>query len=1056
MKKEEYVIFTGDWHIGISNDSWMVEDKNHGLLPSKVQETFRNVRKIIDCAKKYNAKIIGAGDLFDTPYPPEKYRRMFIEECNYIEDNGIEFDIFKGNHEEAIISENGLSAFGSIKYKHVNVFHEITAIKYGGINFIYVPHINKKRLGKELSDKEVSLELKKRIKPLLSTKLKNVLVGHYHAAGAVTGSEQHNLRGGINSLEVKDKKIHKVFLQHIHKQQTFFQNKIPHYYSGSIVRTDFGETEEKGFYLYNTRTDKAKFIKLPTTEYKTIKIDFVTKTTVNLNKAKIKKAASGKVLKLVVNTTDKNKPLVNRREITSAFSEFGYVSKFEIDVKKKSAEKVKASEQLSDRDVIKAYISDLGIPKEKKRELFELAMKVFEESKKEKKSVLFNVNDLKLKYIDIECFRSFEKESLELEGDSLIGIVGEFVGNPDKSNGSGKTTLIMSILWALFGVYGKVKNKRLMSHGKKKAKVALTFESGKNKIEVIRTQTKSAGDLDLIYNGESIADRKTKVTQEMINEMLGMDYDLFVAIVFFLQKDADQFCSANAPDRKEYLRKVCNLQNYDYAFDKVKNLMRENINEMEKSEASLETLQESVQGVSVTDLKQEISKDEKRIKTNKKTISELELEIKDHQEIISEYEAAEENKSDVEEEIEVEEEKVKTKKRNIKQFSDIIENFDESEYQKKEKSFKDAATESQSLKNQIAAEESTLSFYKKAIRDMNSLSGKCDKCHQKIPPAHRKNIVDTSKKNCEDIQKKINEREDRVEVLRKIGKKLKEELPKLRETRSRLDVYRKNIKDQKKDLIAAEKELKKLKKEMKEINESLDVDIDEVENLLETDGKKLSKIKKEQENLLRTLGENKNALETHQKNRLKIKKLQAKIKSGHNKTYLLNACKSVFDKNGASVMVIERYLDIIEKNSNEIMGNIDGGKKSIEFRTSKENSKGELASSLDIVVIDACGNEQFYEEYSGGQEVIINLAIRLGIAEMLTSLNNISNDMIILDEVFSELDVHNRQMVIPVINYLQNYYNLIMVVSHTDLKDAFASLFQVLYNEETGVSKVAA
>lgn len=103
-----------------------------------------------------------------------------------------------------------------------------------------------------------------------------VLVGHLSVTGATLSTGQQTvgreIELGVGDLRMA--KAHLVCLGHIHKAQNWGEV----YYSGSLTRLNFGETEEKGFWVHRFDSGKrrkvvSEFIKTPTREMVTLDCD---------------------------------------------------------------------------------------------------------------------------------------------------------------------------------------------------------------------------------------------------------------------------------------------------------------------------------------------------------------------------------------------------------------------------------------------------------------------------------------------------------------------------------------------------------------------------------------------------------------------------------------------------------------------------------------------------------------------------------------------------------------------------------------------------------------
>lgn len=110
----------------------------------------------------------------------------------------------------------------------------------------------------------------------IGTSIPTVLVGHLSVTGANLSTGQQmvgrEIELGVGDLRMAQADL--VCLGHIHKAQNWGEV----YYSGSITRLNFGEAEEKGFWVHRFEPGKCKkiiseFIKTPAREMVTLDCD---------------------------------------------------------------------------------------------------------------------------------------------------------------------------------------------------------------------------------------------------------------------------------------------------------------------------------------------------------------------------------------------------------------------------------------------------------------------------------------------------------------------------------------------------------------------------------------------------------------------------------------------------------------------------------------------------------------------------------------------------------------------------------------------------------------
>lgn len=161
----------------------------------------------------------------------------------------------------------------------------------------------------------------------------------------------------------------------------------------------------------------------------------------------------------------------------------------------------------------------------------------------------------KFKSITIEGFRSIVSPlTFHFEESGLFLIKGE--------NGVGKTTIFEALVWALFGenLKGTVGNKvatwkELRGEGWKGTKVSLEFETGAFQHEQSYMITRclkygSQDDLTVVVNTDPLSYEDKADLQGQINEILGLDYKLFVNSFLFGQRMAKLVSSSNTEKRK--------------------------------------------------------------------------------------------------------------------------------------------------------------------------------------------------------------------------------------------------------------------------------------------------------------------------------------------------------------------------------------------------------------------------------------------------------------------------------------------------------------------------
>ncbi len=92
---------------------------------------------------------------------------------------------------------------------------------------------------------------------------------------------------------------------------------------------------------------------------------------------------------------------------------------------------------------------------------------------------------------------------------------------------------------------------------------------------------------------------------------------------------------------------------------------------------------------------------------------------------------------------------------------------------------------------------------------------------------------------------------------------------------------------------------------------------------------------------------------------------------------------------------------------------------------------------------------------SGGEDDIVNLALRLAISQMIACRAGQSFSLLILDEVFGSLDESRRNNVVGLLQNLKNRFEQIILITHIDsIYDAMDNCLWVEFDEKTKTSRL--
>ncbi len=169
-----------------------------------------------------------------------------------------------------------------------------------------------------------------------------------------------------------------------------------------------------------------------------------------------------------------------------------------------------------------------------------------------------------------EGFLSYGNIKLQLE-DSLIQLLGD--------NGVGKTNLITVLTEALFSKNprGYAKGELLNRSGKFKSSTIYVKFLGKDGSTYVATtiRNKTTAKVSLTKDGVDISAHTAKGTFELIEEVLGMDYELFLQYTYQSSRFPTEFLLATPKARRDYLSNLLDLNTINEDIEKVAQATKE-------------------------------------------------------------------------------------------------------------------------------------------------------------------------------------------------------------------------------------------------------------------------------------------------------------------------------------------------------------------------------------------------------------------------------------------------------------------------------------------------
>ena len=193
-------------------------------------------------------------------------------------------------------------------------------------------------------------------------------------------------------------------------------------------------------------------------------------------------------------------------------------------------------------------------------------------------------------------FLSIREAEIDLDNRGLVLIEGKNKTNEAfQSNGSGKSSLLDAIVYAIYDTTSKgVKADDVVNNiENKNTAVILEGVRGEDiiRIERYRKHSKNKNKVFLFLNDKDISEKSVRDTNEVIEKIVGVDYNTFINSVLFSQGNgAGRFSTATDKEKKEILENLVNLNIYADAQEIAKQKVKEKQEEINENIRNTERL----------------------------------------------------------------------------------------------------------------------------------------------------------------------------------------------------------------------------------------------------------------------------------------------------------------------------------------------------------------------------------------------------------------------------------------------------------------------------------
>jgi exonuclease SbcC len=696
-----------------------------------------------------------------------------------------------------------------------------------------------------------------------------------------------------------------------------------------------------------------------------------------------------------------------------------------------------------------------------------------------------------LKSIHLKNFRKFKDSYIEFP-DGVIGIVG--------LNGVGKSTLFEAVAWTLYGpVTARTSTNQIRREGalsSESCRIELDFIFDNNTYHVLREMSgknlQASGSATV--NGKLVANGAETVSKFM-QKTLGMDWKSFFTSIFAKQKELNTLSSMNPSERRQLILRMLGINAVDDIISTIRSDTKEKKTLVEKL---IENLLDE-QGQNKIDVyEKELTNQQKK---QKELAVHLELQKKQLHRIDEEqskikkdcetkklfyeklYETAEkldekkskfEKKQRLQNDLSILEKTLNERQQTLEKQEKNLAVYStlEKDLQIFEQNQEKNTTAIQSIVTKQERNNIVLQQLNKNIQEIQSkkhqietmgVKAKCPTCERVLGEQYHTLLSmysdDLTKKNHEEHRlgeegKKLHVEHEKYfrekQALQKKGNYLRNQVVEREKLRSSLHHIAKEIIREKQQHDSKKKELETLsgiefdEKQYQQIRNHVSSvyklyqeSLSRLNDINEKHQRAIVEIKEQEgrKNLVRQ------QIETLEKNIEEQKKLCNKLQNERNDVQQLSMLLEVMDS--YRTYLISQIRPTLSSYASELFNDLTEGKY----------SQIELDEDYNLLIYDH-GVPYTIERFSGGEEDLANLCIRLAISEIITERAGSVFQFIILDEIFGSQDQIRKQNIIKALNTYSSKFRQIFLITHIEDIKHFTENTISIVEDDNGTSSV--
>ena len=583
---------------------------------------------------------------------------------------------------------------------------------------------------------------------------------------------------------------------------------------------------------------------------------------------------------------------------------------------------------------------------------------------------------IKLKKLEFSNLFSYGKNN-------VINFEKNKISQLTAPNGSGKTSIAMILQETLYNKNIKsIKKNDLLNRwsSSKTWSSTLHFTTNSKNYEISVKRVGAQTKIQLLEEGVDISDHKVLDTYKKIQEIVGLDFEVFSQLTYQSSVDLLDFLKATDTNRKKFLINLFNLEKYVNIGETIKIKLNTTDKELAKVGGELKSIEDFLNNVVIP---------EKQIE---KPVPEIDESLQQRIGVLDEQ---------------------------LKNYFETCKKIDKNNLYIKEREslrFKidmpapssfNYFSEYTDAKNELRSIQQDIARWKQEMTGLDT-NDTCPACGQSIDNSHVTLLIHNNKIKITNAEKSYNEKLTQVKEWSDEIKEIEAQQKQYETNQSAIEKFESLSQIIDNNIPVEYPDVDRIQNEKKELLEKYKIQKSIVDEIVEFN---------------KQVGVNNAKVEALEEQKTDFINRQALVKNDtlvlQNSLNNLNILKKAFSTSGIVAFKLENLTKELQNSINYYLSLLSDGQFQVKFTLDKEK--------LNIIVVNN-GVSTPIETVSGGEFSRIQTAILLAIRNLLSKLGGSSINLLFLDEITGVLDDEGKEKLIEV---LQTEENLnVFLISH--------------------------